>query len=330
MPLSTEAESGTAQGSAPAPIPEVHLGLGILFTLLAFLAVALMSACAKAASASVSSGVVTFVANFISFLLLLPWVVRYGFANLRTQRLKLLVARSVTDVLSLLFLFMALQFIPLVNAVLLSNAAPLFIPLIVWLWLGKRIGAKLWGCLVLGFLGITLIVQPGADVFSWATLLALMAGLLSAIQLVEVGELQSTEPTVRILFYYFLLSSMLTAPFLVFSWPSPEPVVWLWLLGVGVLMALVQFLLVLAYEQAPPSRLSPFNYSVVVFSGLIGWAGWGAVPNWLELVGIVTVAVAGILSTLHFHKVHGPLSAPRPQGGKRGDARLSGDAPKLI
>jgi drug/metabolite transporter (DMT)-like permease len=73
-------------------------------------------------------------------------------------------------------------------------------------------------------------------------------------------------------------------------------------------MAITQFLLILAYEQASPSRVSPFNYSVVLFSGLIGWVVWGEVPNALSLVGTVLVCAGGILSVIGHHKVHGHLS----------------------
>ena len=62
-------------------------------------------------------------------------------------------------------------------------------------------------------------------------------------------------------------------------------------------MALAQVLTVLAYKQASPSKLSPFNYSVVVFSALIGWVVWQEVPNLLTWVGVLLVAAGGILST---------------------------------
>jgi drug/metabolite transporter (DMT)-like permease len=283
--------------------------------MLAFLAVASMSALAKAAtSAGVSAEVLTFFQNFLSLLLFLPWLVRGGIASLKTQRPGLHLVRAVTGLLSQYLLFVALDLdIPLVDAVLLANAAPLFIPLVVWVWQRERIGAQLWASLVIGFVGIILILHPGVGVISWGTPLAIAAGAFSAVALVAVRHLNTTEPPARILFYYFLISSVLTAPFVVVKWSTPEPRAWIWLLGVGVSMAISQLLLILAYQQASPSRLSPFNYSVVVFSGLIGWIVWHHVPNLLSLGGILLVCLGGILSTFQFHRVHGHLPAARPR-----------------
>ena len=285
-----------------------NLGLGILLTVLAFLSVAIMSALGKAASHSVSSGVLVFFQNSISLVILLPWVIRDGIGNLKTEHLGLHCVRGISGMLSQYFMFVALNYIPLVDAVLLVNAAPLFIPIITWIWLKHRIGVRLWLSLVIGFVGIVLILQPGRDVVSWATPLALVAGILSAIALVTVGRLNTTEPSLRILFYYFLISTILTAPLLITKWSPPEPRAWIYLIGIGLTMAIAQILLILAYEQASPSRVSPFNYSVVVFSGIIGWIVWNEIPNALSIVGTILVCAGGILSVIHYHKKHEPLS----------------------
>lgn len=292
-----------------------HLELGILFTILAFLSVAIMSAFGKAAAPSVSSGVLVFFQNSISLVLLLPWVLRGGSAGLKTGHLGLHVVRGGAGMLSQYFMFVALNFIPLVDAVLLVNAAPLFIPLITWIWLKQTVSGKMWMSLIIGFAGIVMILQPGASVFSWATPLAIVAGVFSAIALVTVGRLNLTEPSARILFYYFLISSILTTPLVIIKWSPPEPSAWLYLIGIGVTMAVAQFLLILAYEYASPSRVAPFNYSVVIFSGLIGWAVWNEVPNGLSLVGTLLVCAGGILSVTHHHKRQGAFPMVQARHG---------------
>lgn len=292
-----------------------NLGLGILFTVGAFLSVAIMSAFGKAAAPSVPSGVLVFFQNSISLVLLLPWVLRGGTEGLKTRHLGLHIVRGGSGMLSQYFMFVALNYIPLVDAVLLVNAAPLFIPLITWIWLKQGISGKLWVSLVIGFVGIVLILQPGASVFSWATPLAIVAGVFSAIALVTVGRLNLTEPSARTLFYYFLISSILTTPLLLIRWSPPEPQAWIYLIGIGVTMAIAQLLLILAYEHASPSQVSPFNYSVVVFSGLIGWIVWNEIPNALSLVGTVLVCAGGILSVTHHHRMHGPFPKARARHG---------------
>jgi len=59
-----------------------------------------------------------------------------------------------------------------------------------------------------------------------------------------------------------------------------------------------QLLIILAYQHATASQIAPFNYSVVIFSGLIGWAVWHNTLGWISGVGILLVCVGGILSIL--------------------------------
>jgi drug/metabolite transporter (DMT)-like permease len=207
--------------------------------------------------------------------------------------------RGVTGMLSQALMFIAVLTMPLMNTVLLSNAAPLFIPLIAWLWLREKIAASTAISLGIGFLGVLLIIRPSASLLhNPAALLATTAALCSAIALVAVNRLSVTEPTYRILFYYFLIASLLTAPFLPWGWRTPTLYQWLFLVGIGLCQAGSQWLIILAYSHASSARIAPFNYSVVIFSGLIGWIVWHHRPELLSLLGVVLVAGGGIFTTL--------------------------------
>jgi drug/metabolite transporter (DMT)-like permease len=101
-----------------------------------------------------------------------------------------------------------------------------------------------------------------------------------------------------VLFYYFALSSLASAPFALWTFRPLAHADWALLGGIGLLMAASQVLILEAYRRAPPVRIAPFNYSVVVFSGLIGWLVWKNTPGWLSLVGVLLVAAGGVLSTV--------------------------------
>ena len=115
-----------------------------------------------------------------------------------------------------------------------------------------------------------LILRPSLALLSNpAALLAISAALFSAFALVSVNQLSNTEPTQRILFYYFLFSSTAAAPFAILGWKDPTYQEWLFLGGIGVTMAFSQWLIILAYKQASAERIAPFNYTVVLF-GITG------------------------------------------------------------
>ena len=281
-----------------------QLLLGIVLIVAAFFCVAVMSAFGKAA-ASVPTAAISFFQSFISLVLFLPWTLRHGLADLRTTQLPLHIARALAGLLSQVLYFWAVKEMSLIDAVLLVNAAPLFIPIVALVWNRTPITKAVAVSLVVGFIGVVLIIKPGAGLLTNpSALIALTAAMFSAIALVSVNKLSGHNQPDTILFYYFLIASLATAPFAIAFWSPPTTKEWGLLLGVGVFMAIAQLLIILAYEHATVSQIAPFNYSVVIFSGLIGWAIWNTTLDWISVLGILLVCAGGILSILLAPEAH--------------------------
>ena len=271
---------------------------GIVLIVAAFFCVAVMSAFGKGAS-SVSTATISFFQSFISLLLFLPWTLRHGLSDLRTTQFPLHVARALSGLLSQVLYFWAVKEMSLIDAVLLVNAAPLFIPLVAWCWNRTPITPAVALSLLAGFVGVVLIIKPGPELLDQpGALIALSAALFSAIALVSVNKLSGQNRPDTILFYYFFIASVATLPFAIANWSRRRSREWGLLLGVGVFMALAQLLIILAYQHATASQIAPFNYSVVIFSGLIGWVVWGNTLDWISAIGIALVCAGGILSIL--------------------------------
>ncbi len=241
-----------------------------------------MSAFGKAAS-GVPTAVVVLFQNGISLLLLLPWALRHGIGELRTTtRLPLHVVRAISGLLSQALFFLAVKNMALVDAVLLVNAAPLFIPFVALIWMKLRASRRSSATgLVIGFVGVLLILRPSS---------ALLAepGRPSGHRAQRFARpspwSRSTgcrQPTSRTRSSSTIFSSR----------PSPHLHLPSMLGGCrpessGAISPasasswrLAQLFIILAYQRATAERLAPFNYSVVVFSGLIGWLVWGNVPG---------------------------------------------------
>ncbi len=272
------------------------LTLGITLITAAFFCAAVMSAFSKAAI-GVPALLLLFLQYGISFLVFAPSVAREGIGMLKTEHIGLHIFRSLAGSVCQLLFFLAVQSIPLMDSVLLSNAAPLFIPIVVWIWFRKSVQPLVWVSLFIGLIGIVLIIKPGPQMFqNPASLLALLAAVFSALALVATGKLSETEPPMRILVYNFGISTVVLIPVCLFAWKPPTADQWLLLAGVGGFYALTQYLIILAYRHANAAQISPFNYTVVIFSGLIGWWFFGNVPDLLAIAGTVLICAGGILS----------------------------------
>jgi drug/metabolite transporter (DMT)-like permease len=222
--------------------------------------------------------------------------------SLKTEHFGLQLFRSVAGSACQLLFFIAVRSIPLLDSVLLSNAAPLFIPIVVYIWFRKTVRPLVWMSLFVGMAGIALIIKPGPQMFqNPASLLALTAGLFSAVALVATNKLTESEPPTRILIYNFGLSTVLLVPLFIWAWKPLTAQQCFLLFGVGVLYALTQYLIILAYRYASATELSPFNYTVVIFSGLLGWRFFGNVPDSMAVFGTVLISAGGILSIVAGH-----------------------------
>lgn len=271
---------------------------GIILIICAFLCVAIMNALAKVSLLTVPLGLLLFMQNFWAFCFTTPFLLKNP-KMLITKKWKLHTLRAVSGLLSYACLFIAVKYISLVNATLLANSAPLFLPFVIRFWLGQKITKTLWFCLIIGFLGVFLIINPTAQLSllfkSWTVIVALFGSLFSAIALQCIGNLGKTESFPAIMFWYFLLATVATIPFLVFQWQPLSSHDWIILISIGALLALIQLLLALAYKYASPTLLGPFNYSIVIFAGIIEWIYWKVTPQPMALLGIFLICLGGIL-----------------------------------
>jgi drug/metabolite transporter (DMT)-like permease len=277
------------------------LSLGIILITLAFLCAAIMSTLSKAAT-GVPPLVTLSLQYGVSFLVFVPSALQLGLPKLRTDHFGLQLFRSLAGAGCQLLFFMAVRSTPLLDSVLLSNAAPLFIPVVVYVWFRKTVQPMVWLSLMIGLTGIVMIIKPGPQMFqNPASLLALTAGFFSALALVATNKLTETEPPSRILIYNFGISTLLLIPFCFWAWKPLNGRQWALIVGVGVFYAATQYLIILAYRYASATELSPFNYTVVIFSGLLGWWIFGNVPDALALLGTVLICCGGILSVRAGH-----------------------------
>lgn len=273
-----------------------NLALGAVLTTLSFLCVAVMSALGKAAAPLTSTAVVVLFQNLISFLFILPVAVHGGWVSLRTEKIGLHILRAATGTACWYALFLAITMMPLTNAILLTFSAPLWMPVIAWAVFRQKSSTATWIGAAVGFAGVVFVLQPQHNQFNVGTLFALAGALLLAIALMSVRWLGATEPMPRILFYYFLLSTVMVAPIAAVEWQPVVPRAWIYLIGIGFSQLLAQVFIVLAYRYASSVKLGPFIYATIVFTALIDWAVWDRPPTLFVILGILLVVGGGLIA----------------------------------
>lgn len=263
-------------------------------------ATAIIASTAGAATKLVASDVpvplIVFVQYTICLIVMLPWLLRSGPAILKTRRPVAHAMRGFTGWLCFYVYYLALAHIPLVDATLLRNTGPLFVPLAIWLWLKMVIPGRSWGPMILGFCGVLLILRPQLEGINPWHIAGLLSGFFLSFSMVGTRTLSTTEPSSLILFYYFLISFLCSAPIAIANWQAVPLWTLPYLAYVGLSIFLTMWLYTQAYTWAKASVVAPINYLGVVFAGLLGWMVWDHIPDLIALSGMVLVIAAGLLS----------------------------------
>lgn len=237
--------------------------------------------------------------NLVSLVCMLPFMIKNGKKAFISPKFKVMLFRGVAGYSSFAFTFLAVQRTSLVNTVLLSNASPLFIPLIIWVWRKIHIGYKLWLGIIVGFIGIGFILKPDINLMTnLGAFYAISSAFCFSISMIAMRRLIKTEPVHTILFYHFLIGTVISFPMAIYTWNLPSYEILAQLLSIGFLSVFGQYFILLAFRFDKPSVLSPFNYSSVIYATILQWLIFKTFPDWLTLVGILLVCGGSIMSII--------------------------------
>lgn len=273
-----------------------NLKLGVAFAIGTSLSMSIAAAMIKYTSAMVSIETIVFSQYLICVLVMLPWLARKGLGSLRTKHPLLHLVRGLSGWACFYCYYLALSYIPLVDAALLRNSAPLCVPLLLLLWKGSRISALSWLPIFIGLAGVVLILQPSTDGLSFWHLIGFGSAIALAGSMVTTRFLTLTEPNNRIIFYYFSISTLTSLPLAIWTWQPVPAEALLPLLLIGLSIWAVMWLYTQAYRYAKASVISPLNYLGVVFTGFWGWVFWDQIPNNLAMIGATLVVFGGVLA----------------------------------
>lgn len=271
---------------------------GFLFSLLAVFFSSTMALFVKLAS-SVPVSTLVFT-RFVIGVPIFLWIIRRNKIRLEWKKLPKNLTRSLSGISALYASYFALQHLPLVNAITLTNTAPLFLPILYLVW--DKILVSKWRFFAagIGFLGVVVILRPeGTDFFVWASVLGLVAGFFRAVSTFNVRMLAKVETTQTILAYYFFIGAVISFfPFL-YEWkPVDNPIEWIYVLSAGSLALAFQYTFTKACADVAATKVSSMNYLGVVLGGLFGWWVFGEIPDIWVFIGTILILVGAITALL--------------------------------
>jgi len=225
---------------------------------------------------------------------------RMGTALLRTDRVRLHLARAALLPLSSLFFFSALRYLPLAEATAMNYSTPLLVMILAVVFLHERMTQARIAVVICGLAGMLLIVRPGSATFQGAALLAVGAALFYAVFQILTRKLASEDWRVLLFYPAIVGTAMMTAvlPWYGEALDAPWTDIAL-IVFTGLLGTLGHGLFVLAFQRAPASALTPYTYIHLVWATIIGWLVFDRFPDVWTLAGMAVIAGSGLLIALH-------------------------------
>jgi drug/metabolite transporter (DMT)-like permease len=230
---------------------------------------------------------------------------------MQTKRPLFHILRSIAGVTSMFLNFAALQRLPLADITGFSFVAPIFAVILAALVLHERAGPYRWGAVAAGFAGVLLMIEPHGGVlhlaragFTSGAALALMGAALSAIVVIFIRQMSTTEKSETIVFYFMLTCAVVSGLTLLWDWKTPSWPALAWLVLCGLLGGVGQLCMTFSYRYAEPSLLAPFDYVAMVWAVALGYFVLGEIPQPLVMLGAAIVVAAGLFIVWRERRQH--------------------------
>ena len=269
-----------------------------LWMLIAGLLFSCMGVLVKLGSVYFSSTELVFYRSIIGFLII-SVIIGIKRLPISTLHWKNHCWRGLSGLSSLLMFFYCITKLPLATAVTLSYTSPLFLTLFTTIMLKEHFHWQLAVAVIIGFAGVVLLLHPSIQEEQWAAgLIGLASGFLAAVAYLNIKFLGNLgEPDWRVVFYFTLISTVITSIWMIFDTFHPiTSFNFLLLMGIGITATLAQFALTRAYRTGKVLVVSALAYSTVLFACVWGILIWDEILSLFSLTGIGCIVAGGLLS----------------------------------
>jgi S-adenosylmethionine uptake transporter len=305
--------------TATTSIPQGHARLGILCMMLGMFCISINDMLIKSLSGGYPLHQIIFLRSALGIVLTFGLLMYEGGPGLlRTGRPVLHILRGVLIVFANSAIYAAIVVMPLATANALYFVAPLFVTLLSIPVLGEKVGARRFAAIAVGFCGVLLMMMPellaGRDGLGWVVILPVLAAAGYACMSVLTRKLGATSRAsalaIHMQFAFLSISLVMyliagdgryvddststSMRFLLRAWVWPAPQDTWVLLGLGVLSALVGYLMTQAYRLSRASVVAPFEYVLLLYALFWGWTIFGEWPAPWVFAGAGIVIASGI------------------------------------
>ena len=241
-------------------------------------------------------GQVLFFRGFCGLIPILSLIPKDRYKDFyKTNRPTLHLKRCLSGLIAIVAIFIALRKLPLATVVSISFAAPIFTTIFSIFLLNEKVGLYRWLAVIVGFIGIIIISEPGFSSLNIYYIYPIIFCLGLSYVAIAIKQLSSSEP-IWLIGFYFSFSIMITSLFTISQgWIMPNLIDLVLLSLVGIFGGVANLLLTQAYKFADVSLVTPLKYLSLVFAIIFGYFIWNEIPTSKTLFGASLVIISSII-----------------------------------
>ena len=241
-------------------------------------------------------GEVLFFRGFCGVIPLLFLIPKEKYSSFyKTKKPFLHFKRCLSGLIAIVAIFIALRKLPLATVTSISFAAPIFTTLLSIFLLSEKVGFYRWLAVLVGFIGILIISEPGFNSMNIYYIYPIIFCLGLSYVAITIKQLSSTEP-VWLISFYFSISIMIMSFFTIPSgWVLPNIIDLLLLSLLGLLGGLANLWLTQSYKFSDISLVTPLKYLGLIFAIFFGYIFWSEVPSTKTLIGSALVITSSVI-----------------------------------
>ena len=269
--------------------------LGFLYMFLSVCTFSVMDLLVKWSS-DYPTGEVLFFRGFFGLLPTYFFIPKNKLKNFyTTERSKEHLFRCLMGLMALIAIVVALRELPLAVVVSLSYAAPLFITVLSIFLLSEKVGVFRWLAVIIGFIGVIIIAEPGFKGMNYLYFLPLIFCIGMAFVTIMIRKLSTTEPIWLISIFFTITISIAGLATIPMGWKMPNFQDFILLSLIGVTGGSANLFLTQSYKLSEVSLVAPLKYLALVFAIFFGYFIWNEIPTIKTLIGASLVVLASLI-----------------------------------
>ncbi|WIJ26683.1 DMT family transporter [Devosia sp. RR2S18] len=192
----------------------------------------------------------------------------------------------------------AFTHIPFADVYAIGFLTPIMVTVLSVLVLKEHVALHRWILLIISFLGVVLVIRPGARDLQLGHFVILLSVFFGGITTTVLRYVAPKERRVSLVGLQVLYSGIVNGVLMIPYFVVPTLEQMAIFLGIGLLGGVGGLLLIGATRRTVANLIAPVQYSQLIWAILFGALFFGEYPDWIAIIGMLIVVSAGMLNVL--------------------------------